>query len=125
MRFKQRVHKLDVGRSSKGDEMNAIRWTLVLVVVVGAMLMASGAGAEGTPKLTGLGYPEVRIVISDDDIAVPEVVHAGRTLIVYENQARDGYQSWLVRVPDDVTAADLAAPVAEDEAPAWFFRGTF
>jgi hypothetical protein len=106
--------------------MKAMRLALVLFVAA-TILTAAPAGAQDAPKLAVLGYPELRITVSDDAIVAPGTAVAGRTLIAYENTGGELRQSWLVRVPDGVTATDLAGALASPDGtpPAWFFQGEF
>ncbi|HEY7035745.1 MAG TPA: hypothetical protein VH482_30680 [Thermomicrobiales bacterium] len=106
--------------------MRAIRLAFVFFVL-GTILAAAPASAQGTPKLATLGYPELRITITDDAIVAPGTAVAGRTLIAYENTGHELRQSWLVRVPDDVSASDLAGALLSPDGtpPSWFFQGEF
>jgi hypothetical protein len=106
--------------------MKAIRMAMVLFVL-GTILAVAPARAQGTPILATLGYPELHITVTDDAIVAPGTAIAGRTLIAYENTGHDLRQSWLVRVPDDVTAADLAGALSSPDGapPSWYFQGLF
>jgi hypothetical protein len=106
--------------------------TLTVGLAASAPMMHEGVRAAGSTPLAvardsrlATGYPILRITVTDDDIIAPGSVAAGRTLIAYENKGQELRQSWLVRVPDDLTAAELAAPAPAGMPPAWFFRGTF
>jgi hypothetical protein len=109
--------------------MKTRRALLVLCIVLATLtlVLAPPVGASGAPKLAGLGFPELKITVTDAAIVAPGTAVAGRTLIAYENTGRELRQSWLVRVPDDVTAADLAKALLSSDGtpPPWFFRGTF
>jgi hypothetical protein len=107
--------------------MNAIRPALILVVVGALIAGVPRADAQGAAKLAGLGYPKLDITVGDAAIVAPGTAPAGRTLIVYHNTGHQLRQSWLVRVPDDVTAAELASGFSSPDGapPAWFFKGEF
>jgi hypothetical protein len=106
--------------------MNAIRMAVALVVL-GMIGTASPTSAKGGDKLAALGYPELRITVTDEAIVAPGTAVAGRTLIAYENTGHELRQSWLVRVPDNVSANDLAGALLSPDGtpPSWFFRGEF
>jgi hypothetical protein len=110
----------------EGD-MTAIRMALLLVIFGVTMLIVPPVGAQSAAKLSALNYPQLPITITDDAIITPGTAVAGRTFIAYENTGHELRQSWFVRVPDDVTAADLAGALSSPDGspPPWFFRGTF
>jgi hypothetical protein len=102
--------------------------TIVLIIASGSMAVA----AQGTPvpvadsALAGLGYPELRIVVTDEGSEVPAEVPAGRLLIVLDNQGTpDGPAAVsdvnLLQLPDGVTLEEANAVFAGQggEAPAW------
>lgn len=112
-----------------------MRRLIVLVPLVLALIagqVAAVAAQQATPQpggdsaLARMGFPELRIQVTDDDIIAPGEVPAGRTLIVYENAGQESRLSFLMKLPDTWTIGDLiTAPVDEEGTPLWFFEGTF
>lgn len=107
------------------------------LVVLSLLLVLTGPAAahESTPHaeqeetggLGGLGYPELALQVSEGEIAAPEQVEAGRTLITYENLGPESSHPFLLRVPDDISAEEAIAALGprENEPPTWFFEATF
>lgn len=102
--------------------------SIVLIVITGSAALA----AQGTPApapesvLANLGYPELRIVVTDAGSEVPAEVPAGRTLIVLDNQGSpDGPAAVsdvnILQLPEGVTLEEANAVFTgqSGEAPAW------
>ena len=77
--------------------------------------------------LAALGYPELRIVATDEGAEVPREVAAGRLLVVLENQGTpDGPAAVsdvnILQLPPGVTLDDLNALLQTEGAPLpdWF-----
>src|SRR5262245_51224518 len=112
------------------DSMN--RRTL-LWHAAAATAMATGATALGrgwawaqeatpTAALASLGLPEVVISVDDKGFTAPEGATAGRMLMTVKNSGTQPLHFFAIRVPDDVSDAQLEADFASsgEEDPAWF-----
>jgi len=111
------------------------RWSIVLIAVLALLspVVGGNAAARGNaavdPRLAG--YPEVLIRLTEEKIEAPASVPAGRVLLVQENAEAVSGHGFVMRVPDDLAEADLAAALAADvpalalETPDWFWRSTF
>jgi hypothetical protein len=101
--------------------------TLLVLALPGpvALLAQDGAaGASGSP-LERLGYPELRITVTDDGVELPSEVAAGRYLVVLDNATPDDVEVSLILPPNGLTGDDLqATPAAEDMPPAWFYEAS-
>lgn len=68
------------------------------------------------------GYPGLTIIATDSGFVVPDGITAGR----YYETARNAGTFWshffTLRVPDDVTDAELAAALQSEEDPEWLFE---
>jgi hypothetical protein len=108
----------------------------LLIAVVAPLLAASvftSAGAKMLapqdldPRLAG--YPELTIVLTEERIEAPESVPAGRTLLVEENELDEPGHAFVLRIPDDVSDAEIATALggksAAEETPDWFWRADF
>lgn len=94
------------------------------------ILMAGGPAlaVQGTPApvvdstLAGLGYPELRIVVTDEGAEVPAETPAGRLLIVLDNRSGEVSDVNLLQLPEGVALDDLNALLTAEggEVPAWF-----
>ena len=73
-------------------------------------------------RLASLGYPEYRIVATDDGPQFPETVVGGRLLIALENQSSARSDVTFIQLPAGITLADLDAAFANPDAgaPDWF-----
>jgi hypothetical protein len=103
---------------------------LILAMLLGlvgtsALPPAAGVAAADDSLLAGMGYPEVKIEVSDDGFRMPGQVTAGRTLLTLANVGQESRHSRLLRLPDDLTIGDLFANQSEDAPPPWFFKSTF
>lgn len=103
---------------------------LLALTAPGARAAHGRAGdAELDPRLAG--FPEVVVRLTADGIETPARVAAGRTLLVEENHDAAPGHAFVLRVPDDVAEADVAAALAPDAPPMlaatpdWFWRATF
>lgn len=96
----------------------------LLIFIFGGTALA----AQGTPvpaassALAGLGYPELRITVTDEGSEVPAEVPAGRILIALDNQSAGVSDVNILQLPDGVTLDEANAVFAGQggEAPAWF-----
>jgi hypothetical protein len=94
-----------------------------------AVATAEGAPAAIDPRLAG--HPEVVIRLSEERIEAPAQVAAGRTLLIEENLDEAPGHAFVLRVPDDVAEADVAAALGPEapamvvSTPEWFWRATF
>lgn len=110
-----------------------MRRLLSLVAFLLAMsLLAPAAAQDATPDvseslLAGLGYAELHIKASDDNVEMPDQVNAGRTLVVYENVGQESLHPFMLRLPDDLTVDQALADVGPEamEPPAWFLNADF
>ena len=108
-------------------------YALVLLLA----LLAAGAGEARTaaradaealdPRLAG--FPELEIRLTEERIEAPARVAAGRTLVIEENLGAEPGHAFILRVPDDVPEAELAAALAArtsaaEATPEWFWRST-
>ena len=97
--------------------------SLLLVFIVGGSALA----AQGTPApvagsaLAALGYPELRIIVTDEGSEVPAEVSAGRLLIALDNQSSAVSDVNILQLPEDVTLEEANAVFTGQggEAPAW------
>jgi hypothetical protein len=79
-------------------------------------------------RLASLGYPELRIVVTDDGAEVPQEVTAGRLLVVLENRGTpDGPAAVsdvnILQTLEGITLDDLNAVLTAEEGgeiPDWF-----
>lgn len=107
-----------------------------LIAVVASLLAASvitSASAQMLapqdldPRLAG--YPELTIRLTAERIEAPERMPAGRTLIVEENELEGPGHAFVLRIPDDVSEAEIAQTLAgksaAEETPEWFWRADF
>jgi hypothetical protein len=75
------------------------------------------------------GYPTVTVRLTDDAILAPEEVAAGPTVLVVENEEEDPGHAFFLRVPDEVSDAELASTLSSgsvaEETPDWFWNADF
>jgi plastocyanin len=108
-------------------------------VVLCALALAAPAAAaqEATPPaaaspLAALGYPELRVQVTDAAIEAPAAAPAGLTLLTVENDSSDSTGVFLIAPPPGMTMAEFraiaeappppgATPTSEEEFPAWFY----
>jgi hypothetical protein len=109
---------------------------LTFVLVIGLLMPAlagnRAAAEDATPVasvLANLGYPELRLVVTDEGPEAPTEASAGRHLIVLENHGSpDGPAALsdvnLLRLPEGVTLDDLNALLASSAGtvPDWFHQ---
>ena len=107
----------------------------IVLVVASLVLLSTGlvpvAAQDASPVpsgslLAGLGYPEFRVVVSDEGTEAPTEVAAGRYLVVLENGTEDEVDVTFVKTPAGETVESLrATPPAEGEEelpPGWFYE---
>lgn len=106
----------------------AIAAPLLAATVLGT---ASGA-AFNAPEARDArlaDFPEVAIQLTEDGIVAPERVAAGYTLLVEENRTAAPGHAFVLRVPDDVSEAELRETLGGEalvsEVPDWFWRAEF
>jgi hypothetical protein len=78
---------------------------------------------EATPAsgLPSLDLPQVTIVVDDKGFSPPTGTNAGRVLMTVENTGTQPLHFFAVRVPDEVSDAQLESDMAASDAePAWF-----
>jgi hypothetical protein len=82
---------------------------------------AQGTAPAAESSLAAAGYPEFRIVATDDGPRFPASVAAGRLLVTLENQSTARSDVTFIQLPAGITLADLdAAFVSSDGiAPDW------
>ena len=110
----------------------------ILIFVLTLLALAPlGAAAHGQADPAGdrdprlAGYPELAIRLTADRIEAPARVAAGRTLLIEENAEAAPGHAFVLRVPDDVLDADVAAALAPgappmgESTPEWFWRAIF
>jgi hypothetical protein len=100
-----------------------------LGVVAGTFLLAAGLAmaigdraAATDSHLAALGYPELRLVATDEGAEAPREVGAGRYLVVLENQGTAGGPAHetdvnFLQLPPGVTLDTLNAAFASEGAP--------
>lgn len=105
-----------------------------IILVVSLVLLSAGlssvAAQEASPTPSGsllaeLGYPEFRVVVSDDGAEAPTEAAAGRHLVVLENGGGAEVDITFFKAPDGETIESLmaATPSAEEEGPpAWLYE---
>jgi hypothetical protein len=96
--------------------------TLLLLMTVGSTLAAQSTPIPATGSaLASLGYPELRIVVTDEGSDVPRDVPAGRILVVLDNQSSGASDVNILQLPDGVTLDEANAVFTgqSGEAPAW------
>lgn len=107
---------------------------LTLLALVAAAAPAAGIAAQDIPAALDprlAGHPEVVIRLTAEKIEAPAQVAAGRTLLIEENLDSAPGHAFVMRLPDDVAEAEIAAALAADAAPIavatpdWFWRATF
>lgn len=104
---------------------------LALVVAGGPIVAAQDATpATGTSPLAAMGYPELRVRVTDTGVEAPSTAPAGLTLLTLENASKEGTSVFLLQPPAGTTMAELRATVQaeatpgsgeEEEFPAWFY----
>lgn len=106
--------------------------TAVLAPAIGLGLLAAfttepAAMPEIDARLQG--YPIVTVRLTDDAILAPEEVAAGPTVLVVENEEEDPGHAFFLRVPDEVSDAELASTLSSgsvaEETPDWFWTADF
>jgi hypothetical protein len=109
-----------------------LRAAIMLAPVAALSLLATAAGEPATlPEIdTRLqGYPIVTVRLTDDAILAPEEVAAGPTVLVVENEEEGPGHAFVVRVPEEVSDADLESTLSSgtvvEETPDWFWTADF
>jgi hypothetical protein len=104
---------------------------LVAFAVVGPSTVTLAA-QDASPAASGsllaaLGYPELRITVTEDGVEAPTEVPAGRYLLIVENTTEtQGADVNIMQPPPGMTVADImASPEPEDRAPDWIYDATF
>lgn len=106
------------------------------IVLIGALLVLAQIGgasarqdtpSSDTSALSGHGYPELRVIVTDEGITAPATTGAGRHLVVLDNQRTEsggeGYSDLtLVLLPSGVTIDDVEQMWAQAEPvpPDWY-----
>jgi len=100
---------------------------LAIALVMVAIGAATVAAQEATPaasesRLAVLGYPELRLVATDEGAEAPREAVAGRYLVVLENRGTPGGPAaftdvQFVRLPPGVTLEELNALLTTEGAP--------
>jgi hypothetical protein len=110
----------------------AIDAVLALALTTLTIASATAAAQDVTPaatesRLAALGYPELRLVATDEGAEAPREAAAGRYLVVLENRlTSEGPAAFtdvqFVRLPPGVTLEDLNQALATEGAPLpeWF-----
>jgi hypothetical protein len=88
----------------------------------------AAASEKPAPRMAELGFPELRIIATDEGADVPREVVAGRYLVVLENRgtpdgpAVDSDVNFL-QLPPSITLDDLNEAITAEGAapPDWFF----
>ena len=105
-----------------------------LLVAVSVLLALAAGGftavaaqdatpAAGESLLAGMGYPELRITVTEDAAEAPTEVAAGRYLVVLENASQQAVDASPLQPPPGTSLDDMmASPVAEEEVPAWIYE---
>ncbi len=105
-----------------------------LLTLFSMALAAAGAASaqDATPAvdeslLAASGYPQLSIQVHDDRFELPEQVDAGRTLIAYENAGEESRHTFLLRLPEDLSAEEALASLeaATDAPPEWLLAAAF
>jgi hypothetical protein len=112
------------------------RFGLLLVAATGAFAVPIGRAAialtqEATPtpaaRSAELGYPELRLVATDDGFEAPEQVATGRYLIVLENRGTPGGPAQVsdanfIQLPPGAAIEELNALLLAENAaiPEWY-----
>ena len=88
---------------------------------------ASDAATPGA-VMEGLdGFPELKLISTDAELMLPEVIPAGRYLVTIENQSTQGESAPVfVLLAEGQSAEDLMAEPADPSTglPGWFLTGT-
>lgn len=99
---------------------------LLAAVIGGARNHSASADIpEGALDARLAGYPDVLIRITDMDIEAPETAPAGRVLLIQRNDSQTDAHFFILRVPDEVTEAQVAADLATEAIPDWFYQSRF
>ena len=107
-------------------------FALAAVLLVLGRAGPTAAAQEATPAAPGsllaaMGYPELRVRVTDEGTEAPREVDPGIYLVVLENASRDFADATIAMPPPDLSLDDLlATPPAEDEgtAPEWLYEAT-
>jgi hypothetical protein len=122
----------------KQKEKGMFRPSFPIVIAI-ALLSLSQAGSaavlaqDATAPASGsllaaMGYPEVRIRVTEDTYELPAApVAVGRTLITLDNVGQESWHGLLLRLPDGVSDEQVATELGPEtqEPPAWLFEATF
>jgi hypothetical protein len=106
----------------------ALAIALLMLATVSTIVAAQDASPTASaPRLADLGYPELRLVATDEGAEAPREVAAGRYLVVLENRGTPGGPAaysdvQILRLPPGVTLEDLNAVLATEGGPLpdWF-----
>jgi hypothetical protein len=105
-----------------------ILFALTLGIAGTATILAQDASPTSSGSgLAGLGYPELRIVVTDEGFEAPSEAPAGRTLVVLENQGTAGGPAQVtdinfLQLPEGVAVDELNALFTSDDGaiPDWY-----
>jgi hypothetical protein len=101
--------------------------TLIAVAATGVTGEAMEAAVGLDPRLAD--YPVFRIRLSADRIETPALAAAGPTVLVEEQLESGVGHAFVLRIPDEVNEAAVAAALAEPPAaevvPDWFWQAEF
>jgi D-alanyl-D-alanine carboxypeptidase len=117
--------------SGDGEGIDIVRDEAIRVVLAASgrsqATIRDATPSTTTSRLAGLGYPELRIVVTDAGPEVPREVATGRSLVVLENRGTpDGPAAvsdvTILQLPEGVTLDDFNALFAAnaDTLPDWF-----
>lgn len=109
------------------------RFVAVLAPLLAATVLGTASGAAfNAPEARDARlaeFPEVAFQLTADGITAPARVSAGYTILVEENQLAAPGHAFVLRVPDDVSEAELSETLAGEalvsEVPEWFWRAEF
>jgi hypothetical protein len=106
--------------------------TILFALTLGMASTPSMLAQEASPAASGagladLGYPEFRIVVTDEGFEAPPEAAAGRTLIVLENRGTPNDPAQVtdinfLQLPEGVPVDELNALLAGEEStiPDWY-----
>jgi hypothetical protein len=106
----------------------ALLFALTLGFAGTATILAQDASPTSSRAgLADLGYPELRIVVTDEGFEAPSEAPAGRTLVVLENQGTPGGPAQVtdinfLQLPEGVAVDELNALITSDDGavPDWY-----
>jgi len=75
------------------------------------------------------GFPTATVRLTDDAILAPSEIAAGPTVMIVENEEEGPGHAFVLRVPDDITDAELARSLSGgtivESTPDWFWTADF